>query len=267
MREQLIREVEIIPLEVVVRNVAAGSLADAARASTKARALPRSIIEFYYKNDELGDPMVSEEHITAFGWATPQEIDDIMSLALRINDFLSACSSASASGSSTSRCEFGRLWENEQMRIVLADEICPIAAGCGTSRPRQARQGPLPPRPGRPGRSLSGGRAQARAACRQSNAGEDRPGAGALEIGLRLVKARITITLKPGVLDPQGKAIEGALHALGFGSAGNVRQGKYIEVEVAEKDPARARAEVERMCKELLANTIVENYAYELEAA
>jgi phosphoribosylformylglycinamidine synthase PurS subunit len=81
------------------------------------------------------------------------------------------------------------------------------------------------------------------------------------------MKARITITLKPGVLDPQGKAIEGALHVLGFGSVGDVRQGKYIEVEVAETDPARARAEVERMCKELLANTIIENYAYELEAA
>ena len=60
------------------------------------------------------------------------------------------------------------------------------------------------------------------------------------------MKARITITLKAGVLDPQGKAIAGALHALGFGSVGNVRQGKYIEVEVAETDPARARAEVER---------------------
>jgi len=81
------------------------------------------------------------------------------------------------------------------------------------------------------------------------------------------MKARITITLKPGVLDPQGKAIEGALHALGFGSVGDVRQGKYIEVEVAATDPARARAEVERMCNELLANTIIENYAYELEVA
>ncbi len=63
------------------------------------------------------------------------------------------------------------------------------------------------------------------------------------------MKARITITLKPGVLDPQGKAIEGALHALGFGSAGNVRQGKYIEVEVAASDPAasprRGRAHVQ----------------------
>jgi phosphoribosylformylglycinamidine synthase len=82
-----------------------------------------------------------------------------------------------------------------------------------------------------------------------------------------VIKARVTVTLKNGVLDPQGKAIAGALHALGFGSVGEVRQGKYIEVEVSESDPARARAEVERMCKELLANTIIENYAYEVEAA
>jgi phosphoribosylformylglycinamidine synthase len=81
------------------------------------------------------------------------------------------------------------------------------------------------------------------------------------------MKARITITLKPGVLDPQGKAIAGALHALGFGAVGDVRQGKYIEVEVAESDPGRARAEIERMCEQLLANTIIENYAYEIEAA
>ena len=81
------------------------------------------------------------------------------------------------------------------------------------------------------------------------------------------MKARITITLKRGVLDPQGKAIAGALHALGFGAVGTVRQGKYIEVEVVENDPERAKAEVERMCEQLLANTVIENYAYELEAA
>ncbi|MFD0987626.1 phosphoribosylformylglycinamidine synthase subunit PurS [Methyloligella solikamskensis] len=81
------------------------------------------------------------------------------------------------------------------------------------------------------------------------------------------MKARITITLKPGVLDPQGKAIEGALHALGFGGVDDVRQGKYIEVEIGESDPTRAKAEVERMCEELLANTVIENYSYELEAA
>src|SRR5438270_10753149 len=88
MREQLIGEVEIFPLEVVVRNVAAGSLS-ARLGIEEGSQLPRSIIEFYYKNDELNDPMVSEEHITAFGWASPQEIDDLMSLAIRVHDFRS----------------------------------------------------------------------------------------------------------------------------------------------------------------------------------
>ncbi len=74
MREQLIREVEIIPLEVVVRNVAAGSLSQRL-GMEEGKALPRSIIEFSYLNDALGDPMVCEEHITAFGWAAPPEID------------------------------------------------------------------------------------------------------------------------------------------------------------------------------------------------
>ncbi|OFX00967.1 MAG: phosphoribosylaminoimidazolesuccinocarboxamide synthase, partial [Alphaproteobacteria bacterium RIFCSPHIGHO2_12_FULL_63_12] len=76
MREQLIRHVEIIPLEVVVRNVAAGSLVKRLGLEDGSQ-LPRSVIEFYYKNDALGDPLVSEEHITAFNWATPQEIDDM----------------------------------------------------------------------------------------------------------------------------------------------------------------------------------------------
>src|ERR1700726_1872325 len=83
MREQLIRQVEIIPLEVVVRNVVAASLWGRLGLE-EGTQLPRSIIEFYYKNDALGDPMVSEEHVTAFGWAAPQEIDDIMALAIRV---------------------------------------------------------------------------------------------------------------------------------------------------------------------------------------
>ena len=124
MREQLIREVEIIPLEVVVRNVAAGSL------STKlgieeGTQLPRSIIEFYYKADALNDPMVSEEHITAFGWATPQEIDDIMALAIRVNDFLCGVFLGVGIRLVDFKMECGRLWEGEMMRIVVADEISP----------------------------------------------------------------------------------------------------------------------------------------------
>ena len=124
MREQLIREVEIIPLEVVVRNVAAGSLATRIGVD-EGTALPRSIVEFYYKSDKLGDPMVTEEHITAFGWANPQELDDIMSLALRINDFLSGLFLGVGIRLVDFKCEFGRLWENDQMRTVLADEISP----------------------------------------------------------------------------------------------------------------------------------------------
>jgi phosphoribosylaminoimidazole-succinocarboxamide synthase len=124
MREQLVREVEIIPLEVVVRNVAAGSLATRFGLS-EGTPLPRSIVEFYYKNDALSDPLVSEEHITAFGWATPQEIDEVLNLALRINDFLSGLFLGVGLRLVDFKIEFGRLWEGDDMRIVLADEISP----------------------------------------------------------------------------------------------------------------------------------------------
>jgi phosphoribosylaminoimidazole-succinocarboxamide synthase len=124
MREQLVREVEIIPLEVIVRNVAAGSLAKRLGLE-EGHQLPRSIIEFCYKNDELGDPMVSEEHITAFGWASPQEIDDIMHMSIRINDFLTGLFLGIGIKLVDFKIEFGRLYDNEMMRIVLADEISP----------------------------------------------------------------------------------------------------------------------------------------------
>lgn len=127
MREQLIKEVEIIPLEVVVRNVAAGSLATRLGVA-EGTMLPRSIVEFYYKNDELGDPLVSEEHITCFGWATPQEVDELMHLALRINDFLSGLFLGIGIRLVDFKLEFGRWWQNDEMRIILADEISPDSA-------------------------------------------------------------------------------------------------------------------------------------------
>ena len=78
------------------------------------------------------------------------------------------------------------------------------------------------------------------------------------------MKARITITLKNGVLDPQGKAIEGALHALGFAAVANVRQGKLIELDLPAADDAAARSQLEDMCEKLLANTVIENYNIEI---
>jgi len=124
LREQLIREVEIIPLEVVCRNVAAGSFSQRF-GQAEGQPLPRSIIEFYLKDDKLGDPMVTEEHITAFNWASTQEIDDMMALSLRVNDFLSGAFGAVGITLVDFKVEFGRLWEGDFSRVILADEISP----------------------------------------------------------------------------------------------------------------------------------------------
>ena len=78
------------------------------------------------------------------------------------------------------------------------------------------------------------------------------------------MKARVHITLKNGVLDPQGKAVENALHGLGFAGVSGVRQGKFIELDVTATDAAAAKSEVENMCKALLANTVIENYSVEV---
>ena len=88
MREQLIRNCEIVPLEVIVRNFSAGSFEKRLGIKEGTR-LPRPIVEYFYKDDNLGDPLVTEEHIAAFGWATYQDMDEILALALRVNDFLS----------------------------------------------------------------------------------------------------------------------------------------------------------------------------------
>jgi phosphoribosylaminoimidazole-succinocarboxamide synthase len=123
-REQLIRETEIIPLEVVCRNIAAGSLSQRL-GLPEGQLLPRSIIEFYLKDDKLHDPMVADEHIAAFNWASTQEIDDIMVLTLKVNDCL--CDMFGAVGITLVdfKVEFGRVWEGDFPHIILADEISP----------------------------------------------------------------------------------------------------------------------------------------------
>ena len=124
MREQLIRSVEIIPLEVVVRNVAAGSMSKRLGIA-EGTQLPRPIIEFYYKDDALGDPLVTEEHIIAFGWAAQQDLDDMVALALRVNDFLSGVMLAVGIKLVDFKIEIGRIWENDFQRLIVADEISP----------------------------------------------------------------------------------------------------------------------------------------------
>jgi phosphoribosylaminoimidazole-succinocarboxamide synthase len=124
MREQLIRAVEIIPLEVVVRNVAAGSISKRLGID-EGTPMPRPIVEFYFKNDDLGDPLVSEEHIIAFGWASQQDMDDMVSLALRVNDFMSGLMLGVGIKLVDFKIEIGRIWEGDFMRLIVADEISP----------------------------------------------------------------------------------------------------------------------------------------------
>jgi len=125
MREQLVREVEIIPLEVVVRNVAAGSIAKRL-GLTEGERLPRSIVEFYYKDDDLQDPLVAEEHVTAFNWASTQDMDDMIAMALRVNDFMSGMFAAVGIRLVDFKLEFGRVFDqNDVPRVILADEISP----------------------------------------------------------------------------------------------------------------------------------------------
>ena len=124
MREQLVHYVDIIPVEVVVRNFAAGSICK--RLNIKeGENLPKSIVEYYYKSDELGDPLVAEDHIIAFGWANLQELDKLHNLSLRINDFLLGIFSSVGIKLVDFKLEFGRLNSADCTQIVLADELSP----------------------------------------------------------------------------------------------------------------------------------------------
>ena len=124
MREQLIRAVEIVPLEVIVRNAAAGTMAKRL-GMEEGTALPRPIVEFSYKDDSLGDPLVPEEYVIAFGWASQQDLDDIVALALRVNDYLSGVMYGVGIKLIDFKIEIGRIWEGDSMRLIVADEISP----------------------------------------------------------------------------------------------------------------------------------------------
>ena len=124
MREQLVHSVDIIPVEIVVRNIAAGSICKRLNIE-EGKDLPKSIVEYYYKSDELGDPLVVEDHIIAFEWATNQELEEIYNLSLRINDFLLGIFSSIGIKLVDFKLEFGRLYSGEDNIIVLADELSP----------------------------------------------------------------------------------------------------------------------------------------------
>ena len=119
------REVEIIPLEVVVRNIAAGGL-NRHLGIKEGTVLRRPLIEFYYKNDDLNDPIVSDEHIFTFGWADPYELEEIVAMTWRINDYMSGLFAGIGLKLVDFKLEFGRMYgEHGEVYIVLADELSP----------------------------------------------------------------------------------------------------------------------------------------------
>ena len=124
MREQLCRACEIVPLEVIVRNFAAGSLSKRLGIE-EGTVLPRPIVEYCFKDDGLGDPLVTEEHIAAFGWASQQDMDDILSLALRVNDYLSGLMYGVGIRLVDFKIEIGRVYDGDFQRLIVADEISP----------------------------------------------------------------------------------------------------------------------------------------------
>jgi len=124
MREQLIKLVEIIPLEIIVRNIATGSI-------TKRLGIPdgtvldHPLIEYCYKNDDLDDPLIAKEHILAFKWATLDELKKINDMTFRINDFMIGMFRGIGIKLVDFKLEFGRLQEGDRQEVILADEISP----------------------------------------------------------------------------------------------------------------------------------------------
>jgi hypothetical protein len=166
MREQLIRQVEIIPIEVVVRNVAAGSLSKRLGIE-EGTQLPRTIIEYYYKDDALGDPLIADEHIACFGWASQEEMNDIADMAIRVNDFLSGMFAAIGIRLIDFKLEFGRVWDGDFARghPRRRDQPRRLPA-VGHEPTRSSTRTGSGSTSARRGRSLSGDRPPARPAAR-----------------------------------------------------------------------------------------------------
>ena len=131
MREQLIKRVEIIPIEFIVRNIASGSLTKRLGISD-GTVLEKPLLEYCLKNDELQDPLISKEHIFNFDWATKSEIEEIDRITLRINDILVGLFRGIGIKLVDFKIEYGKAWNKNENEILLADEISPDTCRFGT---------------------------------------------------------------------------------------------------------------------------------------
>ncbi|MBC7247686.1 MAG: phosphoribosylaminoimidazolesuccinocarboxamide synthase [Actinobacteria bacterium] len=233
---------EMIPLELIVRNYAAGSLAR--RLGLPERTEMRSpLVEYYYKSDELGDPMLSREHIRELGLADDEQVDEMTAIALKVNEILRPYFEARGLVLADFKLEFGL----REGRIYLGDEFSPDICRLW---------------------DMESGEIMDKDRFRQDLGNVEETYAEVLrrireeEAG---VTASVFISPKRGILDPAGQATLGALKSLGFDEVGEVRIGKYITLRLQGADAEEMGRRVREMCERLLANPIIEDYRIEIE--
>ena len=260
MREQIIKLVEIIPIEFIVRNVATGSITKRLGIED-GTVLKEPLIEYCYKDDSLGDPLIAEDHIYAFEWATKKEIEKVKKMILRINDFMIGMFRGVGIKLIDFKLEFGRLKVNGKNEIILADEISPDTCRLWDfitekklDKDRFRKDlGDLIPAYTEVAKRLG-------ILHEQSNVSAVNVTKLSSVKKKNKLKLAITVTLKKDVLDPQGKTVQQTLKNLGVNSIQKLRQGKYFEVEIIENDENNAMKIGEDICKKLLANLIIEDY-------
>jgi phosphoribosylaminoimidazole-succinocarboxamide synthase len=293
-RAVVCRRLAILPIEVVVRNVVAGSLAKRT-GLPEGTALPAAVVELYYKNDELGDPLLNDEHVAALRLATPAQVAELKRTALRVNGVLRAFLSPRGLNLIDFKLEFGL----HQGTVLLGDEISPDTCRFWDAKTHEKLDkdrfrrdlGGVEDAYAEVLRRVSSGPVAGAQGAAVGAPGADAGAAG----GSRRWLARVFVSLKRTVLDPQGRAVLGALEALGYGGGGggdagaggagagvggdrsavrpdrvrvdDARVGKYMELSLSAASEDEARARVDDMCRRLLANPVIEEYRFELERA
>jgi len=233
---------EMFKVEITVRNYAAGSLAR--RLGYAERTQMRSpLVEYYYKNDELGDPMLSREHIHELGLATDEQLDEMAAIALKVNDILVPYFAARGLILADFKLEFGL----REGRIYLGDEFSPDVCRLWDTET---------------GEIMDKDRFRQDLGKVEETYAEVLRRVKEEETGLRV---SIYVSPKKGVLDPAGQAALGALKSLGFGEVSDVQIGKYIILRLEGVEAEKAGNRVEEMCERLLANPIIEDYRIDIE--
>ena len=248
-----IRRLDMFQVEFVVRNIAAGSLSKRIGYPEGTALKNPPIVEYYYKDDELGDPLLCMAHLEELEVVTPVDLDEATAAAKRINtllvDFFARPQPAAG------RLQAGVRPRRRRGAPAGRRDLTGHLSSVGRRDQGEARQGPVPARSGRGRRRVSRG------------APPHLPGRlSAYSRRCEMFKVSVHVTPKAGIMDPQGAAIERALPALGFEGVDAVRVGRFITLKVDGADVEIVRKDVDDMCRQLLANPIIEDYSFELEA-